>query len=112
MSEQKVCAMELALNKLTEQQLLETVKATANNNHDGQFTIMAFTTGYRVGFYTPDLDIGFGKDGPGEYESYGRQSIYCVPQLDSLKEALVYAVMYEPVFGENMDEEIDEGTEP
>jgi fumarate hydratase class II len=51
MPQQKVCAMELALNKLTEQQLIEAVQEIARKNHDGHFTIMAFTTGYRVGFY-------------------------------------------------------------
>jgi len=99
MPQQKVCAMEVALNKLTEQQLLESVQEIARENHDGHFTIMAFTTGYRVGFYTPDLDVGWNNAGAGNHESQGRESIRSVPHIEKFKDALVYAIMYEPVFG-------------
>jgi uncharacterized protein involved in tellurium resistance len=99
MPQQKVCAMEVALNKLTEQQLIEAVQEVAKENHDGHFTIMAFTTGYRIGFYTPNVDVGMGKAKLGGL-SEGRELMNTVPHIRTLKNALVYAIMYEPVFGE------------
>ena len=42
--------------------LLEAVEARAKKDHEGHFWIMRFTTGYKGGFSTPDLDSGYGRE--------------------------------------------------
>jgi hypothetical protein len=97
--EEKVCGVEVALGRLSTTQLLDAVCEIARENHDGHYTIMSFTTGYRIGFGTPDLDVGFGKNQFGE-ESEGRKYIRSVPHIKTMFDSLIYAIMYEPVFGE------------
>ena len=38
--------------------LLETLERIANEAFDGHLTIMKFTTGWKIVFGTPNLDIG------------------------------------------------------
>lgn len=41
---------------------LESVIRHAREFHDGHFFVLSFTTGYKGGFGTPDLDSGAGRD--------------------------------------------------
>jgi hypothetical protein len=63
--------------------LLERVISRARNYHDGHFFILSFTTGYKGGFGTPDLDTG-----------EGREDLWRMPNYQSLEE-LLQAMLHE-----------------
>lgn len=65
--------------------LLAEVDSIAKAEFDGHYTLLSFTTGYRVGFRTLDTDSGM-------YGEWTR-----VPQFKSLELALRYAIKYKPV---------------
>lgn len=46
------------LNNLNLYQLFKIIEDIAELEHDGHFTILKFTSGYKVGFNTPDIRTG------------------------------------------------------
>jgi len=58
----------------------------ANKDYDGHFTIFKFTTGYKVVFGTPGMDV---KDRKILYKQ--------VPQCMDLDKAFLHAIAHKPV---------------
>jgi hypothetical protein len=65
------------------------MEAIAYKEHDRHYTIMAFTTGYKVAFGTPNLDNGKGR----------RQVIGC-PISETLNDAIIRAIIAEDTWEE------------
>jgi hypothetical protein len=63
--------------------LLKMVTIEAKRLHDGHFTILAFTTNYKVAFGTPEPDHMEWVGGP----------IWAMPGFKTLKEALIHALV-------------------
>jgi hypothetical protein len=62
------------------EELIEAAEIQARNYHDGHFTILKFTTHWKVGFGTPDLDSGYPE---------GRELIQKLKRHPTLREALL-----------------------
>lgn len=62
--------------------LLELVEGIAANEHDGHFTILKFTTGYRSALGTAD-----------PYSQEGRRDVKRVPACDTLGESLIHLIL-------------------
>ena len=62
--------------------LIGIIEHIAANEFAGHYSILAFTTGYKVAFGTPDLDTG-----------HGREQVLKTPSQETLKGALVRAIM-------------------
>ncbi len=67
--------------------LLRIINLEAARNHDGHFTLMAFTTHFRSAYGTP-----------GTTSEEGRRRIERVPYFTSLTESLVNMIIKKPVF--------------
>jgi hypothetical protein len=65
------------------QALLALVTTWARQYHDGHCTILAFTTGYKVTFGTPDISPG----------GTAYAQVQAMPQFPTLKEALVHVLL-------------------
>ncbi len=70
------------LESMGTEALLNLLKIFANEYQDGHYTIMSFTTGYKIMFGTPDLDSGKGRDRVNQ-----------LPIYQTMKEALVWAIL-------------------
>ena len=64
------------------QHLLTLVTVEAQRWHDGHFAILAFTSGYKVMFGTPNLDNG-----------QGRAEVAALPNCPTLRAALLAALV-------------------
>jgi len=84
---EKQSAFEYALEKLNNADLLQTIVEFANQEHDGHFAILSFTTGYKVAFGTPDLDGG-----------YGREQVMGLKGFKTLRDAMIHAILYHQDF--------------
>jgi hypothetical protein len=69
------------LTSLNIEGLIGIMEHMARVAYDGHYTIMAFTTGYKAGFGTPNLD------------GLGREQVWNIPSQETLKGALVRAIM-------------------
>ena len=63
--------------------LLALLTTRARQHHDGHYTILVFTTGYKVAFGTPDIYPG----------GTAYAQVQAMPQFPTLKEALVHALL-------------------
>lgn len=66
------------LNNLNLYQLINIIEDIAEIEYDGHFTILKFTTGYKVGFNTPDIRTGL-----------DQEKINNMRYFDTLKPALI-----------------------
>ena len=71
------------LRRFEVDRLLKMVTIEAKRLHDGHFTILAFTTNYKVAFGTPE---------PEQLEWVGGP-IWSMPGFGTLKEALIHALV-------------------
>lgn len=53
---------------------LREILREAQKHHDGHFTLLAFTTGFKCAFGTPDLDSGKGREQVDNLPKYGQLS--------------------------------------
>ncbi|MEA3459438.1 MAG: hypothetical protein U9R11_01985 [Chloroflexota bacterium] len=67
--------------------LLKVVIREADEHYDGHFTLLAFTTGFKCAFGTPDLDSG-----------QGGEQVRKLPNHEKLQEALVDLILNKPSF--------------
>ena len=84
---ENLSAFEYALLKLNEGELLDVIADFAKQDFDGHFTILSFTTGYKIAFYTPCLD-----------NNDGRNQVAKLPSFKTMKEAMIHAILYHQVF--------------
>ena len=77
------------LREFDEGHLLDILAVKAQRKYDGHYTVLRFTHGYKVALGTPDLD-----------SDQGRWQVFALPEYDTLKEALVAAIILEQSVGE------------
>jgi hypothetical protein len=66
---------------------LHQLDVEAQRTHDGHYTILAFTTGYKVAFGTPELYAGWGYD-----------RVLQMPSYSDLAEAIREAILHHICF--------------
>lgn len=77
----------LRLQAVPVDHLLRLIELEALKHYDGHWTILSFTTGYKIGFGTPALrfTLRFGNDGPGVDQ---------MPSYRGLKDALIAVLVF------------------
>lgn len=66
--------------------LLDLAEARARHAHEGALTLFRFTTGWKGGFGTVDMDTGL--QGTTDQRN-GRNDVWRMPAFDSLEDVLV-----------------------
>jgi hypothetical protein len=82
------------LGSVDREALLSFFEAQAAKHCDGHYSILSFTTGHKVAFWTPDLDTG-----------HGRNEVAELPAFSTLKDALVDALVTGRSFYSTVDSE-------
>jgi hypothetical protein len=80
---ESMTTFEYALHKFDEQDLLDVIIDFANQEHDGHFTILSFTTGFKICFGTPCLD-----------NSIGREQVEYLDSFKTIKEAMIHVILF------------------
>jgi hypothetical protein len=73
--------------------LLKLVDLEARKHHDGHWTLLSFTTGYKVAFGTPDMQ-SYGQPSDGYHE------LQSMPAATTVKDALIVALVEHKTFAE------------
>jgi predicted aspartyl protease len=84
------------LRTMSLEDLLTLLTIEAHKAHDGHYTILAFTNGYKVAFGTPDLDTGA-----------GRSQVFSLPEYTTLQAAIIAALVTGQPCGEDSPLETD-----